>query len=154
MISDTHLSSRFILPMAFTRRVNREDIVIHLGDFVSLELAEYLHSICRLEAVYGNCDPPIIRKRFPAKKILELSGKKIGLTHGRGSRSETIHRVREEFEGKVDIALFGHTHRSFHSKPGDTVYFNPGSLTQGQDADGSFGLLHLDEELWCETIEL
>ena len=109
VISDTHLRSRAILPRAFTRRVNREDIVIHLGDFVSLELAEYLQSICRLEAVYGNCDPPLIRERFPVKKILELSGKKIGLTHGRGSLSETIHRVREEFEGKVDIALFGHT---------------------------------------------
>ncbi|UCE65531.1 MAG: metallophosphoesterase family protein [Candidatus Zixiibacteriota bacterium] len=155
VISDTHLRSGQILPDAFTRRAGREDIIIHLGDFVSPEIIKQLKTIARLEAISGNCDPPSIRKSFPFERIIEISGVKIALSHGWGGQTETVQRVKRDFEGKVDVALFGHTHSPYHAKSDGTVFFNPGSLSQSRRGPDSFGLLHLDSEgIWGEVIEL
>ena len=155
VVSDTHLKSGQILPKAFTKKIDREDIIIHLGDFTSPGIIDQLQCLARLEAVSGNCDPPSIRNRFPAKKVVEISGRKIGLIHGGGGYSGTVDRVESLFCGKVDAALFGHTHSPYHAKVNGTIIFNPGSLSQGRGGPETFGLLHLDAEgIWGEVIEL
>jgi len=155
VVSDTHLRSDQILPDSFTRRVVREDIIIHLGDFVSLEIIKQLRVIARLEAISGNCDPSSIRRLFPANKVIDIAGYKIGLAHGKGGYIETIKGVEKQFKGKVDVALFGHTHGPYHAKSDGTVFFNPGSLSMSRQGPESFGLLHLDNEgVWGEVIEL
>lgn len=155
VVSDTHLRSGQILPDAFTKRVEREDIIIHLGDFVSTEIIKQLRTIARLEAVSGNCDPSSVRNLFPPDKIIDIAGYKIGLAHGKGGYIETVKSVEKQFKGKVDVALFGHTHRPYHDKSDGTVFFNPGSLSQSRQGPESFGLLHLDREgIRGEVIEL
>jgi putative phosphoesterase len=155
VVSDTHLRSGQILPDSFTKLVGREDIIIHLGDFVSPDIVNQLQKLGALEAVSGNCDPPSIKNRFPFEKIVEIAGIKIAISHGRGGPTETIRRVKNDFEGRVDVALFGHTHSPHHSKSNGTVFFNPGSLTQSRKGPKSFGLLHLDSDgIWGEIIEL
>ncbi len=155
VVSDTHLKSGNILPDSFIKNVKREDIVIHLGDFVSLEIVARIEAKARLEAVSGNCDPGPIRSRFPRQKIIDIYGIKIGLTHGAGGRSETLQKARAMFEGKVEVALFGHTHTAHHSKSGGTLFFNPGSLTQSRNGPESFGQLCFDDgEIWGEVIEI
>ena len=67
VISDTHLRAGQILPEAFTKKVDREDIVIHLGDFVSFDVAEQIKDIATLKAVSGNCDPPSLRNIYPER---------------------------------------------------------------------------------------
>ncbi|UCC78761.1 MAG: metallophosphoesterase [Candidatus Zixiibacteriota bacterium] len=155
VVSDTHLRSGQILPDPFTRRVRREDIIIHLGDFVSPDIIEQLRAIARLEAVSGNCDPSSIKNLFPSNRIIEISGYKVGLAHGKGGRVETVKSVERQLVGKVDVALFGHTHNPYHAKSGGTVFFNPGSLSQSRQGPETFGLLHLGVEgIWGEIIEL
>ena len=155
VVSDTHLRSNQILPDAFTERVGREDIIIHLGDFVSLETIKQLRAIANLEAVSGNCDPASIRSIFPADKAIEIAGYRIGLMHGKGGYVETVKRVEKRFKGKVDVALFGHTHNPYHARSDGTFFFNPGSLSMSRQGPESFGLLHLDSEgAWGEVIEL
>jgi putative phosphoesterase len=154
VIADTHLSRNQFLPEAFVRRVSREDIILHLGDIVSLEAFEQLRGLCHLEAVRGNCDMPDLRSNLPPKAILELNDLKIGMTHGKGGPSDTLRHVTTEFGGKVDIALFGHTHIPYHMRNNGTLYFNPGSLKSGRGCGNSFGILHLEEEPWGELIEL
>ncbi len=155
VISDTHLRSGHILPRFFTTKVSREDIIIHLGDFVAEDIVAQIKKLARLEAVCGNCDPEPIRNLFPRKRILEIFGIKIGMTHGTGAHSETFQTVKTMFEGKVDAVLFGHTHQAHHSKSGDTLFFNPGSLTQSRKGPESFGLLHIENgNLWGELIEI
>lgn len=155
VVSDTHLRSGQILPDPFTRRVGREDIIIHLGDFISPDIIEQLRKIARLEAVSGNCDPSSIRNLFPSSKVIDIAGHKIALTHGHGGHLETIKRVEKQYRGKVDAVLFGHTHSQYHSKKDSTVFFNPGSLSMSKRGPETFGLLHLDrEEIWGEVIEL
>ncbi len=118
-----------------------------------MKVVKRLKSIARLEAVSGNCDPPEITDVFPRHKIINLDGLKIGLMHGSGAPSITIETAKKEFESKVDIALFGHTHVSCHLRSGPTLFFNPGSLTEGRGNGSGYGLLHLEREPWAETIE-
>ncbi len=94
VISDTHLTKSHILPETFVRRVDREDIIFHLGDMVSFEIMEFLHTLCPVEAVRGNCDMPDVRRGLSSKKIIELNGRKIGLIHGQGGQLQTLQMVR------------------------------------------------------------
>jgi putative phosphoesterase len=154
-ISDTHLKAGQILPETFTEKVSRGDIVIHLGDFVSADFVKQIENIATLEAVYGNCDPPLLRQQFSPFKIINLYDKKIGLIHGWGSINDTLHNVKYEFGDKVDMVIFGHTHIAHHSKSNGIVYFNPGSLTQSRKDSNSFGMIHFnDNELWGEIIDI
>lgn len=154
VISDTHLAKSHILPEKFIRRVDREDIIFHLGDMVSSEVLEYLRSLCHIEAVRGNCDQPDLRRGLSKKKIIEISGVKIGLMHGQGGQHQTMQIIKDEFDGKVDIALFGHTHKPYHQRCGDTLYFNPGSLMDSRSGVNTFGILHLDGEPYGEIVEI
>lgn len=154
VISDTHLTRSHILPESFVHKVGREDIILHLGDMVSFEVMEYLQTLCQVEAVRGNCDMPDVRRGLPLKKIIELGGKKFGLIHGQGGQSQTLQMVKEEFAGKVDVALFGHTHIPYLKRDNGTLYFNPGSLRDGREGTNSFGILNLDDEPRGEIIEI
>lgn len=154
VISDTHLKSEKNLPASFVNRLGREDLIIHLGDFTSLGVVRFLESSSKLVAVCGNCDSRNLRELFPARRIIDICGFKIAMTHGRGSPSEAIGRVKEDFENKVDIALFGHTHSACHFRSGNTLFFNPGSPTDGRGNGETFGLLHLDSDPWAEVLEI
>jgi len=154
VISDTHLSSGKFLPKSFVERVIREDLIIHLGDYISLDVIESLESLAALEGVHGNCDPPSIKTVYPSHKIIEIDDVKVALTHGSGGISGTMGAIRRKFEGKVDIVLFGHTHKTCHFRSGGTLFFNPGSLTSGRGNGRGYGLLHLDQEPWAEFVEL
>ena len=48
--------------------------IFHAGDFVDWSIAEYLSSQKELIAVCGNMDSRDIRKAFPQKKVVELTG--------------------------------------------------------------------------------
>ena len=134
------------------KRVSREDIILHLGDLVSLEALEHLRNLCQFEAVRGNCDMPDVRRGLPPRKVIEIERLKIGLVHGHGGPSDTLKSVKEEFAGKVDIALFGHTHIPYHHRENGTLYFNPGSLRSGRGEANTFGLLHLDCDPPCGEV--
>lgn len=110
VISDTHLRSGQNLPASFTSQVNREDVIIHLGDFISLDVAQYLESLAGLEAVSGNWDSHAIKDIFPSRKIIDLDGLRIGLIHGRGAPSATLNMVRKESEGGENSRRYGLLH--------------------------------------------
>lgn len=143
-----------ILPVEFLSKIVREDIILHLGDLISLEVLNFLDGLCRLEAIKGNCDLSDVRRALPARKVVEIDARKIGLIHGRGGAAETLRSVKAEFQGKVDVALFGHTHLPHYEKDGGTVFFNPGSLCNGRGESNTYGILHLDDKPWGELIEI
>ena len=56
--------------------------------------------------------------------------------------------IREEGAArKVDIVMFGHTHRPYLKKFGDITVLNPGSLAfpRQEGRKGSFMILEMDE---------
>ena len=154
VVADTHLTNIKLLPEAFITKISREDTILHLGDIITFEVWEYLNSLCHVEAVSGNCDMPDIRRRLKPKRVLELGGHKIALMHGQGGVSETLKAARQDYEGKVDILAFGHTHVPCNMHSGGTLFFNPGSLKNARIGRNTYGILHLDERPWAEVIEV
>ena len=154
VISDSHLRSGENLPAYFIRRLSREDLVFHLGDFTSIDIVQYLENVASLAGVSGNCDNRDIKDIFPSRKIIELDGFTIGMIHGSGSAAKTVDAAKREFENKVDIVLFGHTHLPCSFRSGRTLFINPGSLSQGRGRGRGFGSLHLDRKPWVELHEI
>jgi putative phosphoesterase len=143
-----------LLPEKFISRIKEDDTLLHLGDITSFEVWEYLSGLCHFEAIYGNCDLPDVRRRLKAMRIIEMGGHRIGMIHGNGGPADSLRKAQYEFAGTADIVLFGHTHISHHSREGDMLLFNPGSMKDGRGEGGSYGILHLDETPWGEILEL
>jgi len=154
VLSDTHL----IAPLPELKRlVERHfmdvDQIFHLGDFTDLSIAKYLSDQKELIAVCGNMDPQEIRVEFPTKKVIELSGFKIGLIHGGGPPLGIESRIREQFDD-VDVIIYGHTHTSANHRVKKTLFFNPGSPTRSFTGKGTIGILHVEEKIEGQVIEV
>ena len=133
VLSDTHLRQ---VDEAFRGVVERYlgecEHVIHLGDFTSLEIYEFLKDFFRgeIHAVVGNMDPAEMRRILPERDVIELEGVRIGLIHGWGAPYDLEDRVERLF-AKEDLqcVLYGHTHNGSIGKRGGRLFFNPGSPT-------------------------
>jgi putative phosphoesterase len=154
VLSDTHLSephSEF--RKAIETYFKDVEKILHAGDFVDLSVADYLSSLKELIAVCGNMDPSEIRKSFPRKRIIGLSGFRIGLIHGGGPPFGMESRVRDEFE-EVDAIVYGHTHTPAHHQVKNIYFFNPGSPTRSFIHRPTLGILHIGEKIEGEIIEI
>lgn len=143
VISDTHLNG----PGQWIPRPVEDSIIdtgyfVHCGDFASVYAYEKMNALARMEAVCGNMDPPAVRQVLPAKTVFNVAGYKVGVIHGFGSPRGIENRVAQQFQKKVDVILFGHSHRPFHEIINGVLLFNPGSPTDKRFAPYcSFGLI-------------
>jgi putative phosphoesterase len=133
IISDTHLS---FLTNDFISLVDERfaacDMVVHAGDFTSPEIYRYLHEQTsgNLMAVYGNMDPPELRKLLPEQVVFEKSGITFGLIHGWGGPHDLEERIARRFSDEnVNCVIYGHSHNGVSHKRDDILFFNPGSPT-------------------------
>ena len=127
--------------------------IIHTGDFVDLSVAEFLSSEKELIAVFGNMDPPEIRKAFPRKRVIEIGKFKIGLVHGGGPPFGMESRIRTEFDD-VDAIVYGHTHTPAHHQVKNIYFFNPGSPARSFILGPTLGILHIGESIEGEIIQI
>ena len=127
----------------------RPDQVLHLGDQFSdmVKLHQRFPEI-PMQGVRGNCDAP----GSPESLRLTLGGTRLLLVHGhRHGVKEDLERLYfTALESGVDLALFGHTHRSLHEREGKVEFFNPGSIGRGYPS--SYGLLRLGDGLLSAEI--
>jgi putative phosphoesterase len=155
VMSDTHLTR---VTDAFrsicVQYCTDADLVIHLGDWASASVLDFLEQY-PLEAVAGNMDDGLIHSRLPSKKVIRvLNNYRIGLIHGWGDASGMRSRLRQEF-ADVDAVLFGHTHQPLQLKEDGVVWFNPGSVTLGRgEYAQSLGILHISNSIQSEIIQL
>lgn len=126
VVSDTHSRE---LPRQMIEEFAKVDLIIHAGDFCSLDILTRLKRIKQVNAVFGNMDEVEIRRIFPKRQILEIDSSSIGLFHGEGSPKTILEVIRNEFKGrqKLDAIIFGHSHQPLSEKLGNVLYFNPGS---------------------------
>ena len=144
VISDTHLTDPDKFPEELIEIAHVSDIIIHAGDFTSVEIFELLHGINRLEAVHGNSDEPTLRGHLPFKRIVEIDNVKIGLIHGNGTPFGMARRAAVEFEN-VNAVVFGHAHRPHKDTIGNVLVMNPGSPTNNRfQSNNTYGLLHVN----------
>jgi uncharacterized protein len=152
VMADTHMPRcAEHLPPPLKEALLSADIVVHLGDFTDIRLAERLEQCARLFAVHGNGDSPEIRARFPSDQRIAVDGHTMALIHGHlGGRTalEAARRVHD-----ADVVLFGHSHRAYCAREAGRLLFNPGSPTDRRFAPHcSFGVLEIAESISASVL--
>ena len=149
VLSDTHMPKRAkLLPDTVINEIKDTDMIIHAGDWTSLEVYEELKRIAPVIGVYGNVDPPEVQEFFEVRKIVEVGKIKIGIIHGHlGKKKTTPERALEAFQHeKMDIITFGHSHIPYLQTHGETILFNPGSPTDKRfQPKFSYGIITINE---------
>lgn len=106
------------------------DLIIHAGDYTSTEVISLLKEYTDFIGVYGNNDKSKLRSLLTDKHILTLENYRIGICHGDGPKKNTLDNVMDTFKDeKLDIIIFGHSHKACIFTKGKTMYLNPGSCT-------------------------
>jgi putative phosphoesterase len=147
VLADTHVQMLERLPKKIIDALSMVDLIIHAGDFTDVKVLEDLKQVREVKAVQGNMDSMEIKTVLPVKEIIEVGNKLIGITHGSGSPWAIENRVRKMFESnRVDIIVYGHSHRSQNKVIDGILFFNPGKATD------SFGILTIDGDTKGEII--
>jgi putative phosphoesterase len=137
IVSDTHLP-RFgrALPRALIDGFaeHRIERIIHAGDWTDPLAVGLLEAIAPIDGVAGNNDGPELHERFGTRRILELDGVRVGITHGHlGPGRSTEERAVRAFEledPRPDVIVFGHSHiPEIRRLASGRWLINPGSPT-------------------------
>ncbi len=132
VIADTHIypHSRRVIPDQVMHLFERAkiDLLVHLGDANSRSVLEELGEVAPVIAVPGNNDDDELHDTLPASVRFSVGRFRFGVIHGHGGRSAK-QMATDTFAGKVDCALFGHSHIPFMEQKRETMLFNPGSAT-------------------------
>jgi uncharacterized protein len=130
VISDTHLprGARRI-PDECVERLAAADLILHAGDFASVEALEEIEAIGPpLAAVHGNVDSTEVRSRLPAERTVDAGGVRIAMLHDAGPSRGRIERMRARFPDAAAV-VYGHSHIPLHEEREGFQLFNPGSPT-------------------------
>ncbi|WP_033544002.1 metallophosphoesterase family protein [Planococcus sp. CAU13] len=150
ILSDTHIPVRAKrLPRILLEACEEADLILHAGDWQTLDVYFELSAYTETIGVAGNVDPWELVDRFGKKKIFTVDGLKIGITHGDGAGKTTELRALETFaDDDVDIIIFGHSHIPVMKEINGVTLFNPGSPTdKRRQPQYSFGMLEAGE-IW------
>ena len=155
VIADTHARHLSDLPTSLINTLTCMDMVIHLGDYNSESLVNDLKAITNFRGVAGNHDAHILG--LPEKDIITVNNKQIGLIHGHGCVFPFGFKwgLMSQFESKVDVILYGHTHSARNTVKEGVLFFNPGSVVGRFPAMlRSYGILEVGDEINSEIITL
>jgi uncharacterized protein len=148
IISDTHLPrGGRRLPPACVERITAADLLLHAGDFSSLEALRELEAIGPpLAGVHGNVDSEDVRRLLPAERVVEAGGARIAMVHDGGPASRRLERLRRTYGERADAVVFGHSHLPLHEQADGFQIFNPGSPTERRRApEHTMGLAHVED---------
>lgn len=150
LVSDTHMP-RFgkAVPEPVRRGFTEAgvELILHAGDFTSMEIVPLFEAIAPFDAVAGNNDGPDIVARFGRRKVVEAGSIRIGLVHGDGVTGKTLDRAIAAFKDEpVDVVVFGHSHQPYCQQHGDLWVVNPGSPTDRRFGPTfGYGLLRIEK---------
>jgi putative phosphoesterase len=155
VISDTHIPKKAnTLPARLQIDLKKADLIIHAGDWQTLDVLEELSNYAEVKGVYGNVDGKEIQEHLPEKLIININDKIIGIVHGHGKRLTTEKRALEAFKDiKVDCIIFGHSHIPVIKEVDGILLFNPGSSTdKRRQQQYSYGILTVNQSIHAELV--
>lgn len=136
-ITDSHGNFKNILAMMKKEEPN---IVFCGGDYSrdAVELS-YVFDDLPFYIVDGNCD--MFSRQAKDEEIFKIEDVKILLTHGH------LYGVKEEYGAleerakalNCNLAVFGHTHRTYLKDSETVILYNPGAAK-----DGYYGIIYID----------
>ena len=146
VISDTHIrSSAKQLPDIIYKVFDGVDMILHAGDILIDEVIIELETIAPVYAVAGNNDNYEMLYKYGEKRIIQVNGKRIGLTHGSSRRRAYLSAYSAFSKEKVDCIVYGHSHKPHNEVIDGVLFFNPGSPTSRRfELMYSLGLLYVD----------
>ena len=118
------------LPAPVWTAVDAADVVVHAGDWMSVDLLDALQARARrLIGVYGNNDGPELRARLPEVARGELDGVRVAVVHETGAAAGREKRCAAAYPD-VDVLVFGHSHIPWDTTAANGLrLLNPGSPT-------------------------
>jgi len=157
VISDTHLPrGARRLPEACVERISAADLLLHAGDFSTLDVMRELEAIGPpLLGVHGNVDSAELRRLLPAERVVEAEDARIAMVHDAGPSRGRLGRLRSRFGECADVVVFGHSHMPLHEQaPDGFQILNPGSPTERRRAPAhTMGLIRVESGLArCEIV--
>ena len=136
VLSDSHGQFKKILKIY---EKEKPDILIYAGDGIrDIEELSYIYD-GEFYLVNGNCD--FFEKDYGDAKIIEVENFKFLLTHGHiyGVKRD-LDKLKEVAEKlKVNVVIFGHTHRELLENFKEIYLFNPGTSQEGK-----YGLIYIE----------
>jgi putative phosphoesterase len=148
VLSDTH--GNYALALKILDLLGDFDRIIHLGD--GSDDAEIIEAALerKLFIVSGNCD---ITGNYPHRSDLEISGKRILITHGDRFhvKSGLAGLCRKAKMERADIVLYGHTHIARIEEIEGILFINPGTLKKSAGRQ-SMAVLFLENDEACAEI--
>lgn len=153
VVSDTHLLDRPV-PDRVLEALEGSDLILHAGDILEMAVIEQLSCIAETLAVRGNMDHGEVKRTLPVKRLVEVEGFRIGLTHGYGAPSRITRKVQEMFD-EVDCIVFGHTHQPLIKERAGILFFNPGSPTDKMFAPrNTIGFLEISDVITPRIVDI
>jgi putative phosphoesterase len=154
VLSDTHVKRLTDkLEDIYQRYLSDMDIIIHTGDYVSLEVVEFF-SQGNFHGVYGNMDSHEVRQTLPDKKLIEVGSHRIGIIHGWGSKDGLEEKIRDEFRD-VDIIIYGHTHSAANHVKDGILFFNPGvAIGYTMSGPHTIGILEINDMVNGKIVDI
>jgi uncharacterized protein len=144
VISDTHMPrGGRALPERFVELIRGADLLLHAGDFVTVEILRELERIGPpLVGIHGNVDTAELRRLLPAERVVGVEDVRIAMVHDAGAAAGRLERMRRRYGDVADALVFGHSHLPLHERADDGFQiFNPGSPTERRRApDHTMGL--------------
>ena len=131
IVSDTHRRDGNLREII--EKQSPFDMLIHLGDTEGSEayFKEWVNNDnCVIRVVRGNND---FFSQTDREKEISIGKYRAFLTHGHMyGVSFELETIKEEARArKVDIVMFGHTHKPLVDKRGRTLFLNPGAVGKG-----------------------
>jgi hypothetical protein len=156
VISDTHIPiSAKEIPKVVYEVFRGVDLILHAGDLVEISVLRELKKMAEVKAVVGNMDSSEVIQVLPKREIIEINNFRIGLVHGYGPPIGLEKRVRSEFEDKIDIIVYGHSHHPENKTKDGILFFNPGSPTDKIFSPyNSYGIIQIDDKINAEIIKV
>ncbi len=154
VISDTHIPSKSkAIPAKVFESFKNVDMIIHAGDILDEEVLIDLRVLAPVHVVAGNNDSYELYAKYGSKKIIEIEGKRIGLTHGAGYNKTCLNAYSEFMDEKVDCIVYGHSHIPHNETIDNILFFNPGSPTdRRRQPKFSIGFLYVNENITGEIV--
>lgn len=132
VISDTHIylrGARRLPPEVVDLFIRfRVGLVLHAGDVNTSGVLLALSEIAPVLAVCGNNDDAILMENLPETVEFSIGVHRFGMVHGHGGSSARS-EAKRRFAGRVDCAIYGHSHIPLMERESGTILFNPGSAT-------------------------
>jgi putative phosphoesterase len=155
VVADSHVGECLpVLPPGVAERLAGVDLILHAGDITDTSVLRHLEELAPVVAVQGDHDREggIV---LPQNRVIRVSGRRIGLTHGRRVRAVEVaaaaaslvsgrprllgfqRALRQRF-ADVDCIVHGHLHIPLCGISGAVLFFSPGAVYV-PEGDPSYG---------------